>query len=219
MLECQWDVRTVDGPAPATDEAPASDTVTLVAAVVDNETPVTRAVRLHSTLAGPALPPRRRGVPEAGWTDDGFEGVVPPAGRLALGFAAGGPPADPPVEVIDRGRADGADSAGETTPTAVVRELGSPAPPREAVPSAAPAGSDDGRQAPGAGARQREQRQNEDRAGEDAVPTHVSAWLDAVGDRVDRGATEHGDHAALRRVAERVATLAEACPPGGAAEP
>lgn len=168
MLDVDWDVHDVGGPAggdddgihhgfgDVTDERSGEDAVALVAAVVANGTPVARRVRLTARADGSVHPPRRRGVPEAGWSEDGFDGVVPAGGRRALGFAVGGPVADPPVEVTDRGRVAG-DARGdgtvgrdgrsgeplepgavgdaEPTPTDLLRELGSPAPPRDAVPA------------------------------------------------------------------------------------
>lgn len=115
-----------------------TDDVALVAAVVENEAPTPRRIVLDPRIDGPVLPPRRRGLPERGWTDEGFAGVVPAEGRLALGFASRGELEDPPVAVVDGGRAsrDGATAAGadDPTPTAVLRNLGSPIPPRDAVP-------------------------------------------------------------------------------------
>lgn len=167
MLDVDWDVYDVAGPRPAAEDEEGG---ALVAAVVVNDAPVARRIRLSARTEGPLHPPRRRGVPEAGWTGDGFEGVVPAGGHLALGFAAAGPVPTPPIEVVDRGRASGdagmvggfgitggaRDSGGgeasagagdtggagsggasgqsEPTPTDLLRELGSPAPPRDAVP-------------------------------------------------------------------------------------
>jgi hypothetical protein len=216
MLDVDWDVRAVEGSPPASAaETSGRDTVSLVAAVVRNETPVARRIRLRSTAEAPVLPPRRRGVPEAGWGEGGFVGTIPPEGRLPLGFAVAGRPTEPPVTVFDRGRADVDDAGGddadvdgtdveaadEPTPADLLRELGSPAPPREAVPA-------------GDGAAERELAA-EPSSDPDAVPAHVGAWLDAVEDRVGRAATEPGDRAALRRVAERAAALADDCPADG----
>jgi hypothetical protein len=210
MLDVDWDVRTVEGPPPASAaEASGRDTVSLVAAVVRNETPVPRLVRLRSTVEEPVLPPRRRGVPEAGWDEEGFAGTVPPEDRLPLGFAVAGRPAEPPVTVVDRGRADvvdaDVDEGEEPTPADLLRELGSPAPPREAVPAG---GDDDGGETGVT---------TEQSVDSGAVPAHVGAWLDAVEDRIGRGASEPADLAALRRVAERAAALAGDCPADGGA--
>jgi hypothetical protein len=112
---------------------------TLVTVVLDTDTE--RRVRVESRLDGPVWPPRTNGVPEAGWDETGVTLTVPAAGR-AVGFASPAPPRDPPVVVRPAGT-DGQSGQGDATAadaTAVVRELGDPAPPREAVPlpSAAP---------------------------------------------------------------------------------
>lgn len=124
MLDADWRVHDVDG-------------AVLVAVVVESAAPTPRAVSVTSRLDGAVMPPRRRGLPEPGWSDRGFEGVVPAAGRLAIGFACRGAPVEPPVEVVDAGRVEeDAATAAERSPTDLLRDLGSPAPPRDAVPSA-----------------------------------------------------------------------------------
>jgi hypothetical protein len=148
VLDCHWDCHVLDATPPAagaatpvgsSDATPdASDDATvLVAAVVDSVAPTPRRFQLVSRLDGPLLPPRRRGLPEAGWTERGYEGVVPAEGRVALGFAAAGPPVEPPAEVVDCGRvpSDGDVPGDEPTPSELLRELGSPVPPRDAVPA------------------------------------------------------------------------------------
>lgn len=92
-------------------------------------------------------------MPEAGWTDEGFAGVVAAGERLPLGFAAGGRAPDPPVEVVEEGRADG--NGGGPSPTELLRDLGSPAPPRDAVPAGDDAPSTGTRSGPGAGPEER----------------------------------------------------------------
>lgn len=103
------------------------DGVTLVTATVAGAAAPTR-VTLESRLDGPVWPPRRQGEPEAGWTDAGFEGVVPAEGRLAIGFASPAEPVDPPLELVATERAE--EPTGDMdTPAAVVRGLGDPTPP------------------------------------------------------------------------------------------
>jgi hypothetical protein len=115
--------------------ASAADGVVLVGVRLRNPTPVVRAVRVESRLDGSVMPPRSSGVPERGWDDDGFSGVVEPGTGRALGFAVAAPLERPPVEVVDRGRADDAAAeADATTPAEVCRTLGSPRPPRDAIP-------------------------------------------------------------------------------------
>jgi len=142
MLDLHWDVHELAERPPAAERDDPPSTTSLVAAVVESDAPTARRVRVRSRFEGPVLPPRRRSVPEAGWCEDGFVGVVPAGGRLALGFAAGGPAVDPPVVLDDRGRArEDAERAREDdveegpSPAELLRELGSPAPPRDAVPA------------------------------------------------------------------------------------
>lgn len=156
MLDLDWRVRETGD-------------VALVAVVVESEAPTPRRVRVESRLDGPVRPPRRGGVPERGFDETGYEGVVPAGGRLAVGFASPADPVDPPVALVADERADARpdqEGAGtlvgtgpsETSPSAadVLRELGSPAPPRDAVPrpgasGAVAAGRPGGVDAPAAG--------------------------------------------------------------------
>lgn len=143
MLELDWNLHD-------------SDDVTLVAVVVESTAPTPRRVRIESRLEASVRPPRRRGVPEHGWTEDGYEGVVPAEGRLAMGFACLAGPTEPPVEIVEDERADvepddpqmtdtrtairtGVENLENPSPTDVLRELGPPAPPQDAVPDSEPA--------------------------------------------------------------------------------
>ncbi|MEF8856707.1 MAG: hypothetical protein V5A16_04730, partial [Haloplanus sp.] len=165
--------------------------------------------------------PRRAGVPESGWDDEGFAGVVPADGRRSLGYACPAPAKRPPVSVVDEGRADGDES--ETTAVAV-RELGDPRPPSDAIPGGHSAGGGENRTRSSAGD-----------AGADAVPPAVESWLAAAEERIERGerltdasvdaattaleadgvtvpeleARLADDAAALEAVVERATTLAE----------
>lgn len=107
--------------------AESHDGVTLVTATVETgDTPV--RISIASQLDGPVWPPRRQGEPAAGWTDDGFEGVVPAEGSLSLGFASPAAPVDPPLELVAAEPADEPTDAMDT-PAAVLRGLGDPSPP------------------------------------------------------------------------------------------
>lgn len=137
--------------------------VALVEVRLRNPTPVARQVRVENRLAGPVLPPRTAGVPEAGWDEAGVSVVVGPHETRPLGYACRGDAgtdttdslsADPPATVVSDERAPAADecrqSAGERLPNlrgraaddsnvhAVVRDLGRPTPPRDAVPATDP---------------------------------------------------------------------------------
>lgn len=118
-------------------------------------------VRVENCLDGPVWPPRCQGVPEAGWDDDGFAGVV--EGRLALGYATPADPSDPPVRVVDERPPDDGESL---SPESLVRQLGDAAPPRDAVGPAV-TGSDDWTTAT------------------DETPPALAAWLDAIENRLD----------------------------------
>lgn len=189
MLNLDCSVHEVDG-------------VTLVEAVIESSAPTARQVRIESTLSGPIWPPRRNGVPELGWDDDGFEGIVEEGERLALGFASPAPPVEPPVFVVDHERADEppADSKQQTTldvsipdhsPEGIVRVLGSPKPPRDVVPTLTVDAHSDVRPP------------------DSPVPTAVAAWLETVEQQVEQAeglADARGVNAAAREL-ERVASL------------
>ncbi|MEF8786228.1 MAG: hypothetical protein V5A45_09880 [Haloarculaceae archaeon] len=138
-------------------------------------------VRVENCLDGPVWPPRKQGVPAAGWDEEGFSGVVD--GRLALGYACPADPADQPAHIVEeRPPAEGE----EPTARSLVRELGDASPPRDAVgPTVDAVGSDP----------------QDSGAGTDSPPSAVTAWLDEVeqrlvhADRLD-GATSVSEAAA-----------------------
>ncbi|ELZ44229.1 hypothetical protein C464_15390 [Halorubrum coriense DSM 10284] len=112
----------------------------LVGVRVRNDGAVPRRVRIESRLDGPLLPPRRGGVPEAGWDATGVTRVIDPGERAAFGFAALAEPTDPPVEIasvepVSSGGGDAHETAeGEVgLARAAVRDLGSHRPPRATV--------------------------------------------------------------------------------------
>lgn len=111
------------------------DGVTLVTVqLTEIDSPVRVTVR--NQLDGQIWPPRREGVPEAGWTETGFEGVVGP-GSHVLGYATPAPPTKPAATLADVTPAPDADPTNERLDTAadVVRALGDPSPPADAVPA------------------------------------------------------------------------------------
>ena len=101
MVSLDWRVDSRDG-------------VALVELTVTNPTDAARRVRVANRLDGPVWPPRREGVPEAGWDDGGFEGVVAPGGRRALGYASPIPAADFP------GTDSGTDASVADSPAEIV---------------------------------------------------------------------------------------------------
>ncbi|MBX0304169.1 hypothetical protein [Haloarcula salinisoli] len=112
------------------------DGVTLVTVHLRDIAEPTR-VTVRNCLDGPVWPPRSEGLPEAGWTASGFSGVLTP-GSHALGYATPARPEAPPAELADVTAAPETDT-GETrstSPADVVRELGDPSPPADAVPAA-----------------------------------------------------------------------------------
>lgn len=205
---------------------------------------VPHRVRIDSCLDGPVWPPRSRGIPEPGWDDDGFGGVVPADAVLALGFASPAEPVDPPVALRESepvtghaggstaaggredapGRArllpresggatdssgatraaeaDGSPSAtaadGSPTAAAVLRSLGDPVPPRDAVP-------------PGGGDRDTGDPDRTPAVGTDGTSGAPGAVADGDGRR--RSPVDPDQLATVaeraRSVAERAGTLAE----------
>lgn len=147
------------------------DGVTLVTATVQQITEPTR-VSVENRLDGPIWPPRRQGVPERGWDDTGFETVVS-AGTHAIGYATPAEPAPQPAELV------GVTAVPDSTPTAgrlstvedVVRDLGDPSPPADAVGTAEPTDSE--------GCSQQREKVSS------SLPESVRRWLDDVSRRVD----------------------------------
>ena len=201
---------------------------TLVELALTSERP--RRVRVESTGDGPIRPPRTGGVPDAGWDERGYTGVVD--GHLGVGYATTEPPADPPVDVEWRGPPD--DDATfdaqpdvpsvEATPDGVVRTLSDPRPPREA---AAPERASSGASPAGGDGEGEAEHEEETRSPERLDRSEAESDDRTAGDEDERGATHRPSEAARtsasptglavfeRRVAlaERLAdagTLAEA---------
>jgi len=84
-------------------------------------------VRVDSRLE-PVWPPRRQGVPAAGWDETGYEGEIEADSRLVLGYASPAEPADPPAELTEPRAA-----TEEVTAHDLLRTLGEAGPPRDAV--------------------------------------------------------------------------------------
>jgi len=147
--------------------------VTLVTLQLESEQAT--HVRVEHRLDGPLWPPRRRGVPAAGWDDEGFEGVVD--GRVALGYATPADPddADPPARIVaERPPDDDADVSPET----LIREYGSGTPPRDAVSPDGPVAAGDDPGVPDDPLDGREEAP-------DGPPASVTGWLDGVENRLE----------------------------------
>lgn len=209
--------------------------VTLVEVVVANDDRWPRTVRITSELDGPVWPPRTRGVPETEFEDGTISARVAPGERRSFGFASPAEPVEPPVSVTsDPAATDG----GETiAPADLIRVLGDPRPPRDAVPDPFGGPGDDERttREPGGDATDRpspstdpdehtesDGRDRTDSAGpterdadsrdrsEPGPPPAVGAWLAAVETRVDDGRTGSvPDPRVLRAVAGRAGSLAD----------
>jgi len=169
--------------------------VSLVELTVTNPDRTARRVRIANRLDGEVWPPRREGVPEAGWDDGGFEGVVAAGGRRALGYASPAAAAEPPADVVWSERAGASEpgdrsapSGVEATPEGVVRALGAARPPADAVGRPTDA---------------------------DPLPEQVASWLAALERR--QTAPTADEREALEAVARRAAAVAsgEAADAGG----
>jgi hypothetical protein len=161
--------------------------VTLVSLLVTSER--TQRVRVENCLDGPVWPPRSQGVPEAGWDGEAFEATVAAGDRLVAGYASPAEPAEPPAQLVPAGEDEAAEMPG---PREVIRTLGDPRPPRDAVPSdgdevgTIAGGSNEDRMAenglalsaPAAGGRQPAESRPRNADG-------LEAWLDGVRDRLD----------------------------------
>jgi len=158
------------------------DDVTLVTARVVGLSEPTR-VTVSNCLDGPIWPPRCRGLPERGWDDDGFEAVLD-AGTHALGYASPALPADPPAKLVDAEPAPEATATSDRTdtPEDVLRELGTPSPPADAVPVGGTEGESRGQSSDGDRACNTRQRQQLPAS----LPDDVVAWLTELSRRVDR---------------------------------
>lgn len=103
--------------------------VTLVALHLESDAP--ERVTLERTHEAPIWPPRRQGVPERGWGEDGWTGTVRPGHPRSLGYATPTDPPEPPVQVTETEPDPAATERAD--PRDVLRSLGDPRPPRDAV--------------------------------------------------------------------------------------
>lgn len=120
MVELDWTLRQQSG-------------VSLVELRVTNAAETAVRVRVANELTEPLWPPRREGLPEPGWDDGGWEGIVPATSSMALGYASPAEPSEPPVSVAWTERAASTETRIES-PEAVVQSLGDASPPRDAIP-------------------------------------------------------------------------------------
>ncbi|MBS3760588.1 DUF7857 domain-containing protein [Halodesulfurarchaeum sp.] len=106
---------------------------TLVSVIVENPHDEPARYRLTNELDGPVWPPRRRGYPERGWDESGYEGVLGPGERDALGYAVPASPVDPPARIAWTEPAEVPEPSRDTRSTA--RSFRDPRPPRSVFTS------------------------------------------------------------------------------------
>lgn len=107
------------------------DGATLVSVLVENPHEEGARFRLANELDGPVHPPRRRGHPEAGYDEAGYEGVLEPGERAALGYSVPAPSADPPATIAWTEPAETTERRPDAA--AVARRFRDPRPPRSVV--------------------------------------------------------------------------------------
>lgn len=127
MATLDWHVRRTDG-------------VTLVELLVTSERD--HEIRIESNVE-PVWPPRREGVPAAGWEDGVYVGRISAGERLVLGYASPGNPVEPPAQ-LQTGPAEGdtASSSDSPSPRELIRALGDARPPRDVVSASGPSVND-----------------------------------------------------------------------------
>lgn len=157
MASLSWDLTRRDG-------------VTLVELVATAE--AEEWIRVTSRLQ-PVWPPRRQGVPVAGWDGASFEGRVGPDAPLALGYASPAAPQEPPARLEPVDADDEPPDGAGVSPRAIVRTLGESAPPRDVVPVDPSASQADGGGCTAAGT-----------ATADDPAAAIDPWLDAVEERL-----------------------------------
>lgn len=138
---------------------------------------------LENRLDGPVLPPRSRGVPERGWDETGFEGRID-AGVTGLGYATRAPAEGSPVALVSAEPAPAPESGIERSPKGVVRALGDPRPPRDAVPVADSRVDDRGKPEPAAEEPEATAPTADDPPA--TLPEAVESWLSSVEGRARR---------------------------------
>lgn len=104
--------------------------VALVGCRIRNPTTDPYYVRLKNELDAPVLAPRRRGRPEPGWTEHGYEGTIAPGERRTLGYACRATATNPPVRIAESERV----SELPIDERGVIDRLADPRPPEPAVP-------------------------------------------------------------------------------------
>lgn len=126
--------------------------------------------------------------------DDNVVDIVLPAGGVrGVGVAGRGTLDDPPLEVLDIDPTSETDRP--TTPMDVLRVLGTPIPPRAAVPATPSSYRDSTDPAPTA------------HQSSAVIPPAVDTWFDAVEARLDADTLAAADHRRLSEVHTRATRL------------
>lgn len=225
-VRVRWRIDTIEESADSRPDTAESEVVALVQLRLQNPASVAQRIRLHNSLDGPVLFPRRQGVPEAGWDREGFVGVVAAESERALGYACPAPVQTPPIALQQaEDPADGSGSGSESapnqpTPEAVVRAYGDSAPPVAVGHDTRYRGSQQGGANTGPWSSEvestaesqktepsTEPETTDPESGQAHPPTPpaaVTAWLDGVESRVGRAEALEG-----ATVPEATAILAE----------
>lgn len=156
--------------------------VTVVHVVVQNHSSERRRVRLAVTCDGAVWPPRRRGVPEAGWDADGVTLTVAAGSVRGVGFAT--PATDVDVEPV----ASTARSGVAARDDAAVRDRAAGAGPTGSPDSGR--GSDDGGQKTGESARVNERARVDESARVDGVVRALGSFAPPLAATPREGATD-----------------------------
>lgn len=111
------------------------DGATLVTVVLENPHDRPVRIRVENDLPGPVWPPRRRGHPESGWDEDGYEGVLDPGERTALGYAVPATGESPAAHVASAEPIAGSAPENDAPVAAQFRD---PRPPRSVLSPVSP---------------------------------------------------------------------------------
>lgn len=109
----------------------AIDGATLVSVIVENPHDEPARYRLETGFDGPVWPPRRRGYPEPGWDESGYEGVLGPGEQDALGYAVPAKEAAPSASIAWTEPAESTEPEPESATSA--RAFRDPRPPRSVL--------------------------------------------------------------------------------------
>ncbi len=185
--------------------------VALVAGVLDDRATVSGVdayrVRVGVHIDGPVWIPAAHA--RADREEAVLETVLPAGSVRGIGAAGRGPVDDPPLEVLDIEPTSQTDRP--TTPMDVLRVLGTPVPPRAAVPADPPTTPTSAalREASTAAA------PSETSTSSETVPPAVAAWFDAVEARLDADTPAPSDRLRLAAVHTRAGGLLGRATPQG----